>query len=110
MSEESSLREIRKLRVRVDDFLREERSFVENLNVCLDRLEELSKRMRDADARSSGWREDLLRLRMEAYEALNDALNRQSRVEHERSHLPESLGSLLLTTEKEFQKIFRKEL
>ena len=109
MEEESPLREVQKLRIRAKNFLEEEKSFVKSLNAFLDKMEELSKEMRRADAASGDRRDELLRLRMEAFEALSDALSRQGRVEHERSHLPESLGVLLAATEKEFQRILRKK-
>lgn len=107
MGEEATLREIQKFRLRVKDFFREEKDFVKSLSIYLDKTEELSRKIHSTDT-SSVWRKEVLRLRMEAYEALNNALNRQSQVEHGRSHLPESLGSLLLNIEKGFQKYFKE--
>jgi len=101
---EESLKDIAKLRVRVRDLARAEETLMAKLEACLVKWEKLCLEL--GKSASDVKREDVLRLRAEAYEALRDALESQSRTEHERSHIPESLGSLLLDVENDFQRYF----
>lgn len=107
MSEESPLKEIQKLKIRMKDFMEEEKNFTKSLNDFLTKMEELIKETQCKDTLSDNT-DKLLRLRMEAYIALSDVLNMQGRVEHERSHLPESLGALLSAMERKLQKILHE--
>jgi hypothetical protein len=99
---EESLKDVAKLRVRVRDLAKAEETMVAKLEACLVKWEKLCLEL--GESASNVGREDLLRLRAEAYEALKDALESQSKVEHERSHIPESLGSLFLDVENDFQR------
>jgi len=76
------------------------------LEACLTKWETLCLEL---DGQAKARREEVLRLRSEAYEALREALESQSKVEHERSHIPESLGSLLLDVENDFQRYLHNE-
>ena len=97
-----SLRDIAKLQVRVQDLAKAEEIMMTKLEACLVKWEKLCLEL--GKSASNAKREDVFRLRAEAYEALKDALESQSKVEHERSHIPESLGSLLLDVEDDFQR------
>ena len=101
MSEES-LKDIAKLRIRVRDSAKAEETMMAKLEVCLVKWEKLCIEL--GKSVSNVRREDMFRLHSEAYEALKSALESQSKVEHERSHIPESLGSLLLDVENDFQR------
>ena len=103
MAEETLMREAKKLRIRVRDYLEEERSFMKSLNLFLDKIEELDNKVHKADVIPE--REEMYKLHIGVYEALSDVLNKLSKVDHERSHMPESLGTLLTSMEKEFLKV-----
>jgi len=49
--------------------------------------------------------EQLTKLRLEAIRALSEALKSESKARHEKSHLLESYGALILALEEEFQKL-----
>ena len=104
MSEEA-LREIEKLRIRLSGLKRAEDEARVSLGVCLDKWQKLIERLSKDDTPSQ---EDVLRLRLEAHEALEEALEKESKLEHERSHLAESLGRLLLDVERGFQDYLRR--
>jgi CRISPR/Cas system Type II protein with McrA/HNH and RuvC-like nuclease domain len=97
-------REIRKLKVRLEDYLKEEQEFVKQLRKCLSNFTELNNTLE----RSKMSNEDmgkLTRLRLEAVKALSEALKREGVAEHERSHLLESYGALILSLEEEFGEL-----
>ena len=96
-------REIRKLEVRLEEYLKEKEEFVKQLRKCLSSFTELNNTLE----RSKMSKEDkgkLTRLRIKAVKALSEALKREGAVEHERSHLLESYGALILSLEEEFGK------
>lgn len=97
-----SLRDIAKLQVRARDLAKAEEIMMTKLEACLVKWERLCLEL--GESAGNVKMDDVLRLRAEAYEALRDALESQSKVEHERSHIPESLGSLLLDIENDFQR------
>jgi len=103
---EESLKEVAKLRVRVGNLAKAEEAMIAKLEACLTKWETLCLKL---DGQAKAQREEVLWLRSEAYEALREALESQSKVEHERSHIPESLGSLLLDVEKDFQRYLHNE-
>ena len=100
MVEELS-REIRKLEVRLERFLTEEKGFVKELQNCLDKFRALNKTLEqvktDPDPEMI---ENLANLKVIAIEALSETLKKGSDAEHEKSHLLESYGALMLTSEK----------
>ncbi len=99
-------REIRKLEVRLEDFLKESREFVNEVRVCINKFKELNKNLeglkKEADPKKI---EELLNLRLEAIKALSKALRKESEAEHEKSHLMESYGALVLALEEEFKEL-----
>lgn len=99
-------REIRKLEVRLEDYSKEENEFVKELRKCLSKFTELNnglERLKMSDKPQNN--EELIMLRLEAVKALSEALKRESMVEHEKSHLLESYGTLILSLEEEFKKL-----
>lgn len=99
---EQMLREIRKLEARLDDFLNSEEAFVGELRDCVVKFKELTVKMAEimSDPRQI---EKLMKLKLEAIKAFSEALKKESRAEHEKSHLLESYGALIQALEEEFQ-------
>ena len=105
MPEELS-REIRKLEVRLEDFLKDEKGFVRGLRSCLEKFKELNNSLEKLKGKPDPRQvEELMKLRLEAIRAFNEALKRGSGAEHEKSHLLESYGTLVLTMEEAFYKV-----
>jgi hypothetical protein len=97
-------REIRKLKVRLEDYLKEEEEFVKQLRKCLSNFTELNNTL-ERSKMSNEDKGKLTRLRIEAVKALSEALKREGVAEHERSHLLESYGALILSLEEEFGEL-----
>jgi len=99
-------REIRKLEVRLEDYLKEEGEFVRGLRSCLNKFTELNENLErmktGVEAKNI---EELMRFRLEAVKAFSEALKRESMAEHEKSHLLESYGALVLSLEEEFREL-----
>jgi len=104
MPEELS-REILKLEARLKGFLRDEEAFVKELRSCIEKLKELDDYVEKLETKPDPKKvEELTKLRLEATKALCKALEKESKAEHEKSHLLESYGALVLALEEEFQK------
>jgi hypothetical protein len=100
MSEEIS-REVLKLEARLEGFLKDEEAFVGELRRCMEKFKELNAKT--AEIRSDPKRiDELMKLRLEAVKAFSEALKKESKAEHERSHLLESYGALIQALEEEF--------
>jgi len=104
---EELLREIRKLEVRLEGFLKSIDAFVEELKRCIDKLKELNKNFEKLRKETIDSKEakKSAELHFEVIKALSEVMRKESEIEHERSHLMESYGSLLLAVEKEFKEI-----
>ena len=100
---EKLLREIRKLEVRLEGFLKREEVFVKGLKKCLDKFRELNNLETLKTGTDPEEIEELMNLRLEAVKALSEALKKASQAEHEKSHLLESYGALVLALEEEFK-------
>jgi len=98
---ERLLREIRKLEVRLEDYLKEEESFVKELRNLLNRFRELNDKIVDKEVKEA------INLRLEVIKVFSETLRKESEAEHEKSHLLESYGSLLLALEEEFKGLLR---
>ena len=107
MPEELS-REIRKLEVRLKGFLKREEVFVKGLKKCLDKFRELKNLETLKTGTYPEEIEELMNLRLEAIKALSEALKKASQAEHEKSHLLESYGALVLALEKEFKDLLSR--
>ena len=100
-------RETRKLEVRLEEYVKEEKEFIKELKKCLDKcrkvniqLERIKKLTNPTEV------EYLMIFRLEAIKAISDVLIKRSVIEHEQSHLLESFGTLILTLEETFQNLY----
>ena len=106
MSEELS-REIQKLNVRIERFIEKEEEFVKQLRNCLSIFQALNHKLRLPDTQSNvNVIKAILNVKSEAIEAFSEAMAKASDAEHEKSHLLESYGALLLATESAFMTFF----
>ena len=97
-------REIQKLEVRAKDVMNEEKLYLKAVEDCVAKFKNIKEFIETH-------REDLealTKLRLEAYEALNETMKAQSKVEHEKSHLLESYGALTITVERELANLKKK--
>ena len=98
---EELARELRKLEVRLKRFVMDEDRFVKELQNCLDRFRALNQRLEQVKTESDPKIvKELSTLRLKAIEALSEALKKGSDTEHEKSHLLESYGALILALER----------
>jgi len=105
MSSEIS-REIRKLEVRFEDYMKAKQEFESHMKDCIRIFRELTENLGKKGKTSiSNEIEKLLRLRREAIKSLGQVLKSESNIEHEKSHLSESYGTLILCLETEFEKL-----
>lgn len=108
MSKELS-REIRKMEKRLEGYLGEEERFVKELRKCIRKFKELNKDLeRVKTGAGSKEVEELINLRVETVKVLCEALEKRSKAEHEKSHLLESYGALVLAMEKEFKDLLNR--
>lgn len=100
-------REILKLEARLEGFLKNEEAFIKGLRNCLEKFKELDNAIERLETTPDIKKvKELTELRLEATEMLNEALKRQSKAEHEKSHLLESYGALVLALEENFQRFY----
>ncbi len=100
------VREIRKLEARLDVFLQAEDAFVTELRDCVAQFKKFADGLERVEAgRASERITALRRLRLEAAKTLNAILQRQSKAEHEKSHILESYGALILALETRLQSV-----
>ncbi|MEM0216078.1 MAG: hypothetical protein QXR17_03970 [Candidatus Bathyarchaeia archaeon] len=88
-------REVKKLRVRVDDYLRESEEFKKKLDKLISKLEEACVKLKMEKP------ENLIAIKREIMEVISEALKAEGEIQHERSHLLESYGAIILALEKE---------
>ena len=105
MVEELS-RKIRKLEVRLERFVTEEEGFVKELQNCLVKFRALNQNLERVKTEPDPKMvEELSTLQLGAIEALSEALKKGSDTEHEKSHLLESYGTLILALERAFKDL-----
>ena len=105
MSSEFS-RETRKLEVRFEDYMKAEQEFVKNVKECIRILKELMENLEKRGKTSKLEEiEKLSTLKMDAIKSLNQLLMSESNIEHEKSHLFESYGAVILCLEETFEKL-----
>jgi hypothetical protein len=92
---EEFYREVRKLEARLDDYLTDEETFVKSLRECITQLKALH-----ASTETSATPKEISKLMSSSEETLSNALINQGKAEHERSHLLESYGALILALSK----------
>lgn len=102
------MREIRKLEVRLEEFLEKEEEYVKELRKCLDKFMKLNENLEEVKTEADPKKvEKLMNLRLETIRALSEALRSESEAKHEKSHLLESYGALILALEEEFKDLVR---
>jgi hypothetical protein len=100
MSEELS-REIQKLEVRLERFIMKEDDFVKALRQSITQFRVLHQQLEHICKKPSvDISKGLSNSRITAIETLSDALAKASDADHEKSHLLESYGALILAIEK----------
>lgn len=98
-------REIRKLEVRFEDYMKAEHESVELVKECVRTFRELMKGLeKRGQTPTSEEIEKLSMLKTEAIKSLSQVLKSEGNIEHEKSHLFESYGALILCLDKEFEK------
>lgn len=104
MSSEFS-REIRKLEVRFEDYMKAEHESVELVKECVRTFRELMKGLeKRGKTPTSEEIEKSSMLKTEAIKSLSQVLKSEGNIEHEKSHLFESYGALILCLDKDFEK------
>lgn len=101
--------EIRKIEVRLAEFLEHEDEFVAELRSFLKKLKGLHESINSAEMRLDSEKvKELMKLKIEVTDAFNEALGKASKAEHEKSHLLESYGALISSLEHDFQRLCSK--
>ena len=100
---EELLTEIRKLEVRLQEFIEAEQKATESLRKWIDKLKDLHNSVSKIKEKPE-LTEKMLKLRLEYIKAFHDALKEVSKAEHEKSHLLESYGTILLLLEEQLQE------
>lgn len=98
---EQFYREVRKLEIRLNDYLKEEESFVTELRNSITQFKSLYSITSNIDGKN-GQKEvaDALALKAKSEETFSKAIIQQGEAGHEGSHLLESYGALILTLQK----------
>ena len=104
---EDLLNEIRKLEIRLQEFIETEQKAIQSLKNWIDKLKELHN-FTNKIQENPKLLGEILELRLESIKALHNALKEMSRAEHEKSHLLESYGAILFYLEEQLSK-FPKE-
>jgi predicted AlkP superfamily pyrophosphatase or phosphodiesterase len=100
ISEEFS-REMWKLEARLKDFSKDEGEFVKELWRYIEKSKGFSGYIEKLETKHESKNvEELMKLRLEAAEALSEALKKESKTQHGKSHLLESYTALILSLEK----------
>lgn len=105
MSSELS-RETRKLEIRLENYMKAEQEFVEHVKECVRIFRELMDGLEEKGKASNADEiERMSRIRNDAIKALSQVLKSEGNVEHEKSHIFESYGALVLCLEKTHEKL-----
>ena len=92
--------EIRKLEVRLKEFVEAEQKAIEALRKWLEKLKQLDDFVHRVSEKKDAWTtRQLLKLQVESTQAFQEALKEFSRSEHEKSHLLDSYGSIISALE-----------
>ncbi len=99
---EDLLREVRKLEIRLEGVVKAEDDFVQSLRRCVEKFKAVVAVLQRGDAGVGAERgKEFMARRFDAISALHEALQRASTAEHEKSHLLESYGAVVLAVEKQ---------
>ncbi|MGD6934172.1 MAG: hypothetical protein ACQCN5_08205 [Candidatus Bathyarchaeia archaeon] len=98
---ENYFREVRKLEVRLEEYLKEEEIFVQKIRNCITQLKALHTLIEPLTAPvNPETAEKISKLKTEAVAALGEAMKLEGHAEHEKSHLLESYGALIVALNK----------
>jgi hypothetical protein len=98
-------RELLKLEVRFGEYMKAEQEFVEHVKECIQVFKELIENLEKRDKTSSCEEiKKLSKLRREAIKSLGKVLKSESDIKHEKSHIFESYGALILCLDKESEE------
>ena len=101
VASEQFLREVRKLEVRLDDYLKEEETFVTAIRACIAQFKSLHCRIEKLNEKPEADEiAETLALKTKCETAFGKAMMRQGEAGHEASHLLESYGALILALHK----------
>ncbi len=98
--------EIRKLEVRLKEYLEAKKEADKLLERYIGKLKELNNFVQSLPSeKKSNLIRKMLELRYEVVKAFQEALKSESKAEHEKSHILESHGQIILALEEQIQKI-----
>lgn len=95
--------EVKKFEARFERFMDKEKDFTQALEKCVRELKEICSELNKMRAEASQSEQKIVELRLRALKAFNNIFLKESEVEHEKSHLLESYGVLLLALEESFK-------
>lgn len=108
---EEFYREVRKLEVRLNDYLKEEEAFVTEIRNSITQFKSLySVTSKLNEKNESKEIADALALKSKGEETFSKAIMQQGEAGHEGSHLLESYGALILTLQKLEDKLIAKKV
>lgn len=84
-------RETRKLEVRLEDYLKEEENFTQKIRNCISQLKALNASVENGEPK-----ERVVTIKAGVIAALSEAMKLQGEAEHEKAHLMESYGALIM--------------
>jgi hypothetical protein len=94
------LREVQKLEVRLDEYLKDEEEFVRHLRNCILQFKLLCTSTEKMSVITIAEKTETTELKTKAILTLSEAMQKAGKAEHERSHLLESYGALILALER----------
>lgn len=97
---EQFYREVRKLEIRLNDYLKEEETFVTELRNSITQFKSLYSITSKIEGKNGQKVADALALKAKSEETFSKAIIQQGEAGHEGSHLLESYGALILTLQK----------
>lgn len=95
--------EVKKFEARFERFMDKEKDFTQALEKCVRELKEICSELNKMRAEASQSEQKIVELRLRVLKAFNNIFLKESEVEHEKSHLLESYGLLLLALEESFK-------
>jgi len=103
---ENFLKEIKKLEIRFKNFLEKENEFINGMKNSLKKFYELNARIDELKIKLKPESfKEFMEFKIEAINNFSNLLKKESELEHEKSHLLESYGSLLLALEEATKSI-----
>ncbi|MFW6110849.1 MAG: hypothetical protein ACOC6H_02305 [Thermoproteota archaeon] len=91
-------KKIRKLEVRLEDYIEADQKFVDRIKKGIKALQDLNENL------ETGETSRIEDLRRKAVQALGDILQKEGHIQHEKSHLWESYGDLIQSIEQKIQE------